>query len=55
MSVEELEYMSKVPHLNVVGYVMYVMISTHPSISHVAIIVSRYKASLRLKHFCAVK
>ena len=41
-SVEENDYMSRVPHANPVGYLMYEMVCTGPDISHAVGVVSKY-------------
>ena len=38
---EEKDYMSRIPYANVVGSLMYVMVSTRPNISHVVSVVNR--------------
>lgn len=52
---EEKQYMSRVPYANVVGSLMYAMISTRSDISHAVGVVSRYKANPRKEHWVAVK
>jgi hypothetical protein len=42
---EENDYMSFVPYANVVGSLMYVMVSTRTNISHAISVVSRYMAN----------
>jgi hypothetical protein len=52
---EENDYMSLVPYANVVGSLMYVMVSTRPNISHVVGVVSRYMENLGKEHWEAMK
>eukprot|EP00253_Pinus_taeda_P025015 PITA_25015 len=42
---EEKQYMSHVPYANVVGNLMYAMVSTRPDISHAVGVVSRFMAN----------
>ena len=44
---EEKDYMSRVPYANVVGSLMYVMVSTRLDISHAFGVVSRYMENPR--------
>ena len=41
---EEVNYMSKVPHYNVVGSLMYAMVCSHPDLAYEISAVSRYMA-----------
>ena len=41
-SVEEKDYMSRVPYANIVGCLMYAMVCTRPDISHAVGVVSKY-------------
>ena len=52
---EEKQYMSRVPYANVVGNLMYAMVSTRPNISHAVGVVSRFMANPREEHWRAVK
>ncbi|KAH9318634.1 hypothetical protein KI387_020403, partial [Taxus chinensis] len=52
---DEKEYMSRVPYANVVGSLMYVMVSTRLDISHAVGVVSRYMAKPGKEHWAAVK
>ena len=47
--------MSKVPHVNAVGCLMYLMVCTRPDISHVVSMVSRFMANPGKEHWNAVK
>eukprot|EP00253_Pinus_taeda_P002152 PITA_02152 len=42
---EDKQYMSRLPYANVVGNLMYVMVSTRPDISHAVEVVSRFMAN----------
>jgi hypothetical protein len=52
---EETDYMSRVRYANVVGSLMYAMVSTRPDISHVVGVVSRYMENPGKEHWLAVK
>ena len=52
---EEKQYMSHVPYANVVGNLMYAMVSTSPDISHAVEVVSRFMANAGEEHWQAVK
>jgi hypothetical protein len=52
---EEKDYMSRVPYANVVGSMMYAMVSTRPDISHAVGVVSRYMENPGKKHWEVVK
>ena len=52
---EENNYMSHVPYVNVVGSLMYAMVSTIPYISHAIGVVSRYMENLGKEHQEIVK
>jgi hypothetical protein len=52
---EEKDYMSRVPYANVVGSLMYVMVSTRPDISHAVGVVSRYMENPGKENWEAVK
>ena len=54
-TVEEKDYMSCVPYANTVGCLMYEMVCTRPTISHVVGIVSKYMENLGKEHWNAVK
>ena len=47
--------MSHVPYVNVVGNLMYAMVSTRPEISHAVGVVSRFMANPGEEHWRAVK
>ena len=49
-SVEEKDYMSRLPYSNTVGCLMYVMVCIRPGISHVVGIVSKYMENLGKDH-----
>ena len=52
---EESKYMSKVPYVNAVGCLMYLMVCTRPNISHVVSVVSRCMVDLGKEHLNAIK
>jgi hypothetical protein len=52
---EEKDYMSRVPYVNVVGSLMYAMVSTRPYISHAVGVVSRYMVNPGKEHWEVVK
>lgn len=52
---EEKQYMSRVPYANVVGNLMYAMVSTRPDISHAVGVVSRFMANPGEEHWQVVK
>eukprot|EP00253_Pinus_taeda_P029865 PITA_29865 len=52
---EEKQYMSHVSYANVVGNLMYVMVSTRPDISHAVGVVSRFMENPGEEHWRAVK
>jgi hypothetical protein len=52
---EEKDYMSRVPYANVVGSLMYAMVSTRLDISHAFGVVSRYMENPRKEHWEAMK
>lgn len=52
---EEKWYMSRVPYENVVGNLMYAMVSTRPNISHAIGVVIQFMENLDEKHWRAVK
>jgi hypothetical protein len=52
---EEKQYMSHVPYGNVVGNLMYAMVSTRPDISHAVGVVSRFMENPGEEHWRAVK
>jgi hypothetical protein len=52
---EENEHMSRIPYDNVVGSLMYVMISTRPDISHAFGVVNKYMKNLGKEHWVTVK
>ena len=47
--------MYHVPYVNVVGNLMYAMVSTRPNISHAVRVVSRFMENLGEEHWRAVK
>ncbi|GKB21831.1 hypothetical protein Tco_0855754 [Tanacetum coccineum] len=51
----DVERMSKVPYVNVVGSLMYLMVCTRPDITYVVSIVSRYLANSGKNHWEAMK
>jgi hypothetical protein len=52
---EENDYMSRVSYANVVGSLMYVMVSTRPDISHAVGVVNRYMENPGKEHWATVK
>ncbi|KAH9318746.1 hypothetical protein KI387_020515, partial [Taxus chinensis] len=52
---EEESYMSMVPYQNVVGSLMYAMVSSRPDIAHAVSIVSQYSSNPGPQHWVAVK
>ena len=54
-SVEEEEYMVKVPYSNAIGSIMYAMVCTRPDISQAVSVVSRYMSRPGKTHWQAVK
>ena len=52
---EEKKYMSHVPYANVVGNLMYAMVSTRPDISHAVGVVSRFMSNPGEEHWRVVK
>jgi hypothetical protein len=52
---EEKDYMSRVPYANVVGSLMYVMVSTRPDISHTVGLFSRYMENPGKEHWETMK
>ncbi|GKV35094.1 hypothetical protein SLEP1_g43407 [Rubroshorea leprosula] len=52
---EEKKFMARVPYASAVGSLMYAMVCTHPDISHVVSVVSRYMANPGKGHWEAVK
>ena len=54
-TVEEKDYMSRVPYANSVGCLMYAMVCTRPDISHAIGVVSKYMENLGKEHWNAVK
>lgn len=54
-SQEEHNYMVRVPYVNAVDSLMYVMVCTRPNISQAVSIVSRYMHNLSKDHWLAVK
>jgi hypothetical protein len=52
---QEKEYMSRIPYANVVGSLIYVMVSTRPDISHAVGVVSRYMENPCKEHWAIVK
>lgn len=49
------EYMKRVPYLNALGCLMYLMIYTRPDLAHSASLLSIYISKLGKKHWDAVK
>jgi hypothetical protein len=47
--------MSRVPYVNVVGSLMYVMVCTRPDISHVVGVVSKYMENPGKEHWATMK
>jgi transposase InsO family protein len=54
-SIEEREYMSRVPYSNAVGSLMYAMVCTRPDIAHAVSVVSRFMGTPGKEHWKAVK
>jgi hypothetical protein len=54
-TVEETEYMSKVPYASAVGCLMYAMVCTKPDLAHAVSVVSKYMANPGKQHWDAVK
>ena len=54
-SVEENDYMSRVPHANAVGCLMYAMLCSKPDISDALGVVSKYMANPGKEHWNAMK
>ena len=52
---EEKQYMSHVPYANVVGSLIYTMVSTRPEISHAVGVVSGFMANPDEEHLRVVK
>ena len=52
---EEKKYMSRVPYENVVGNLMYAMVSTRPDISHAVGVVSKFMENPGEEHWRVVK
>ena len=52
---EEVEHMSRVPYVSVVGSIMYAMVCTRPDISNAVSVVSRYMDNPGKAHWQAVK
>jgi hypothetical protein len=52
---EEKEYMSRIPHANAVGSIMYVMVSTRTNISHAVRVVSKNMENIGKDHWAIVK
>ena len=52
---EEKQYMSCVPYANVVGKLMYAMVSTRPDISHAIRVVSRFMENPGEEHWQELK
>ena len=55
VSDDDIEYMSRVPYSSTVGSLMYVMVCSHPDLSHALSVVSRYMANLGKQHWNAVQ
>ncbi|KAJ4715506.1 Retrovirus-related Pol polyprotein from transposon TNT 1-94 [Melia azedarach] len=54
-SVEEKEYMSRVPYASVVGSLMYAMVCTRPDLAQSVSVISRFMSELGKEHWQAVK
>ena len=54
-SVEEKDYMSRVPYSNTIGCLMYAMVCTRTDISHAVGVVSKYVENLGKENWNAVK
>ena len=52
---EEKVFMEKIPYANIVGFVMYAMICTHPDLSHGISVLSRFMADPDREHWYALK
>ena len=52
---DERERMSKVPYASAIGSIMYAMISTHPDVSYVLSVTSRYQSDPGESHWTAMK
>jgi ATP-binding cassette subfamily B (MDR/TAP) protein 1 len=53
-TVEDVEYMSKVPYSSAVGSLMYTMVCSHPDLSYAMSLVSRYMSNPGKEHWRAV-
>ena len=53
-SEDDIDYMSRVPYSNAMGYLMYAMICSHPNLSYVVNVVSRYIANPGKEHWKVV-
>ena len=51
----EVEYMSKVPYVSAVGWLMYVMVCTKPNLAHVVSQVCKFMSNLGRQHWEVVK
>ena len=54
-TLEEIEYMSKIPYSSAVGSFMYAMVCTRPDIAHAVGVVSRYMNNLGKEHWKAIQ
>jgi hypothetical protein len=52
---EEKDYISRVPYVNVVGILMYEMVSTRPYTTHAVGVVSRYMENPSKENWATVK
>jgi len=54
-TIEEREYMTRVPYASAVGSLMYVMVCTRPDLSQAVSMISRYMHDPEQGHWEAVK
>ena len=54
VSDDDIEYMSRVPYSSAIGSLMYVMVCSHPDLSHALSVVSRFMANPYKEHWKAV-
>jgi len=55
VSDDDIEYMSRVPYSSAIGSLMYVMVCSHPDLSHALSVVSRYMANPGKQYWKAVQ
>ena len=55
LSDDKIKYMTQVPYPSIVGSLMYVIVCTHPNLSHALSFVSRYMANPGKEHWKAVQ